>query len=48
MSAGRTAIALVLGLMFATFPEVLAGDWRFYTKSVFGLYEYDTEESAIS
>jgi hypothetical protein len=34
--------------MSATFSEVSAADWRFYTRSDFGLYEYDVEESAIS
>lgn len=44
MSTWRTAIALVLGLMFETFSEISAADWRFYARSDFGLYEYDAED----
>jgi hypothetical protein len=44
MSIRQTAISLVSGLMFATCAEVLAADWRFYTRSEFGLYQYDAEE----
>jgi hypothetical protein len=44
MSIWRTAIALVLGLMFETFSEASSADWRFYARSDFGLYEYDAED----
>ena len=41
MSTGQLIISLVLGLIFATCDEVLAMDWRSYTRSEFGLYQYD-------
>ena len=44
MSIGRAIISLFLGLMFATCSEVSAADWRFYTRSEFGLYQYDAGE----
>jgi hypothetical protein len=44
MSTGPLVIFLVLGLMFARCPEVSATDWRFYTRSEFGLYQYDGED----
>jgi len=43
MSIGRAVISLFLGFMFTTCPEVSAADWRFYTRSEFGLYQYDAE-----
>jgi hypothetical protein len=44
MSVGQAVISLVSGLMFATCAEVSAADWRFYTRSEFGLYQYDADE----
>jgi hypothetical protein len=41
MSTGPAIIALVLGLMIPTWEKVPAGDWRSYTSSEFGLYQYD-------
>ncbi len=34
---------MVFGLMCAGCEEVSATDWRFYTRSDFGLYQYDAE-----
>ena len=34
---------LILGLLCAVCAEVSATDWRLYTKSEFGLYQYDAE-----
>jgi hypothetical protein len=44
MSTGQSVISLVLGFMFATCAEVSATDWRVYTRSEFGLYQYDAED----
>jgi len=44
MPTGQSVISLVLGLIFATCDEVSATDWRFYTRSEFGLYQYDAED----
>jgi hypothetical protein len=44
MSAGQVVLSLVFGLMCAAFAEVLATDWKFYTKSEFGSYQYDAED----
>ena len=44
MSIEQGVISLFLGLLFATCAEVLATDWRFYTRSEFGLYQYDAED----
>ena len=44
MSTRQSAICLFLGLVFATCAEVSATDWRFYTRSEFGLYQYDAED----
>jgi hypothetical protein len=44
MSTGPLVISLVLGFLFATYPEVSATDWRFYTRSEFGLYQYVGED----
>ena len=35
---------LVFGLLCSAFAEVSATDWKLYTKSEFGLYQYDAED----
>jgi hypothetical protein len=44
MSAGQSIISLALGFILVTCAEVSATDWRFYTRSEFGLYQYDAED----
>ena len=42
MPAGQAIIVLLLGLMCPTWERISAEDWRVYTSSEFGLYQYDT------
>jgi len=44
MSAGQAVISLFLALMWVTCEAASAKDWRFYTRSEFGLYEYNAED----
>ncbi len=44
MSTRKAVISLVLVSMFATCEGVSAADWRLYTRSEFGLYQYDAED----
>jgi hypothetical protein len=42
MTAGQAVIVLLLELMCPTWERISAEDWRVYTSSEFGLYQYDT------
>jgi len=44
MSSKQVIISLVLGLMWVMCKEVSAVEWKFYTRSEFGLYQYDIED----
>jgi len=44
MPNGQAVIFLVWVLLCATNEGVLATEWKFYARSEFGLYQYDTED----
>ena len=46
MRTGQAIFCLVLGLMYPAWERGSAGDWRFYTRSEFGIYQYD--EGSVS
>ena len=45
MFTGQAVISLVLGPMFARSAEVSATDLKFYARSEFGFYQYDTTQT---
>ena len=44
MSSGQVVISFLLALIWATCDAATAKEWRFYTGSEFGLYEYDAQD----
>ena len=44
MCTGQVVTPLFLALMWATCETASAEEWRFYTRSEFGLYEYNAED----